>query len=716
MIGLERFIGEVLDGKYLLERLLGQGGMGAVCLAIHLGTERPVALKLIAPEFMRNDEFVERFKREARAAGRLRHPNVVDVTDFGFAQVGDERVAYLVMEYLDGCSLGDVLSEESRLPLDWVVDILEQICSAVDDAHHQGIVHRDLKPDNIWLEPTRLGGYRVKVLDFGIAKLAEASATNTDSLATGEEAQDLMLTQSAAQGSGRSQLDDVQNAITRAASSLQRSRANKPQVEDASEAGTQIFEAGTQIFSESAEEQQTRILPPTEKMSHSQNESAATAAAPRLAEEDNGEGAATLLIDHTTAQGKEGTLRTSSVADVTRVGTILGTPLYMSPEQCRGGRLDARSDIYSLGIIAYQMLTGQTPFAGDTGTVLKQHLDEPPPPIREKNPKVKKKVARVVMSALAKSPQERPSSAAAFATALRGNSEGIGTLLRHAFALYSEYFPKFLRVSFLAHIPIIALAFLLFGFDTMKKAHMFSVTLEIVLTSCLTLLQFVVNFLVNSVITAVTVIMVTQLHVAPMRPVSLRDCLVVLKKRWRPLLRTSIRVSLTMMLGFILLIIPGFIVMVRYALYAPVILMEGLEKRAALKRANELSRRSRRTVIALLLINFLLPILVNGIFTLIATAAIIVGARFNPQAANRIALFFQSAAHFASLFNIIVVPLISITTALLYLRMRQIGGETFKETLEQFENVEAPRTKWQQRMRQRLTLHTHGTTSGIDRK
>ncbi|HKC63628.1 MAG TPA: protein kinase, partial [Pyrinomonadaceae bacterium] len=83
MIGLERFIGEILDEKYQLERLLGQGGMGAVYLAIHLGTERPVALKLIAPELMRNDEFVERFKREARAAGRLRHPNVVDVTDFG---------------------------------------------------------------------------------------------------------------------------------------------------------------------------------------------------------------------------------------------------------------------------------------------------------------------------------------------------------------------------------------------------------------------------------------------------------------------------------------------------------------------------------------------------------------------------------------------------------------------------------------------------------
>src|SRR5215207_10751650 len=174
MAGLEKYIGDVLDGKYRLEKLLGQGGMGAVYLATHLGTERYVALKLIAPQFMRNDEFVERFKREARAAGRLRHPNVVDVTDFGFAETDSSRVAYLVMEYLDGCTLADVLAEEKRLPLVWVVDILEQVCSAVEEAHRQGIVHRDLKPDNIWLEPNRLGGYRIKVLDFGIAKLGEA--------------------------------------------------------------------------------------------------------------------------------------------------------------------------------------------------------------------------------------------------------------------------------------------------------------------------------------------------------------------------------------------------------------------------------------------------------------------------------------------------------------------------------------------------------------
>src|SRR5438093_10999228 len=128
--------GELLDDKYRIEQLLGQGGMGAVYRATHLGTKRTVAIKVIHPQFSSNEEFVERFRREAEAAGRLRHPNVVDVTDFGFANTGSGRVAYLVMEYLDGCTLADVLAEEQKLPLDWVVDILEQACSAVEEAHH----------------------------------------------------------------------------------------------------------------------------------------------------------------------------------------------------------------------------------------------------------------------------------------------------------------------------------------------------------------------------------------------------------------------------------------------------------------------------------------------------------------------------------------------------------------------------------------------------
>src|SRR5262245_49081267 len=127
--------------------------MGAVYKATHLGTTRTVAVKVIQPRLSERREFVERFRREAEAAGRLRHPNVVDVTDFGFAQARGGMVAYLVMEYLDGCSLAEVLAEEQHLQTAWVVDILEQIGSALDEAHRHGMVHRDLKPDNIWLQP-----------------------------------------------------------------------------------------------------------------------------------------------------------------------------------------------------------------------------------------------------------------------------------------------------------------------------------------------------------------------------------------------------------------------------------------------------------------------------------------------------------------------------------------------------------------------------------
>src|SRR5438552_2904962 len=173
MAVLEQLISQVLDEKYRIDKQLGQGGMGAVYLATHLGTGRPVALKVITPQFMTNEEFVERFKREAKAAGLLRHPNVVNVTDFGFTYVGSNRLAYLVMEYLDGRSLGDTLRIRRQLPLGFIVDIVEQTCLAIDEAHKQGIIHRDLKPDNIWLEPDRRGGYTIKVLDFGLAKLCQ---------------------------------------------------------------------------------------------------------------------------------------------------------------------------------------------------------------------------------------------------------------------------------------------------------------------------------------------------------------------------------------------------------------------------------------------------------------------------------------------------------------------------------------------------------------
>src|SRR5689334_22417769 len=400
MTPLDKYVGEVLDEKYRLENLLGEGGMGAVYLATHLGTERYVALKLIAPRFMRNDEFIGRFKREARAAGRLRHPNVVDVTDFGFADVRDGQVAYLVMEYLDGCTLGDVLAEEKHLPLEWVADIMEQVCSAVHEAHQQGIIHRDLKPDNIWLEPNRLGGYRVKVLDFGIAKLGPTTETAPDVDAASTIIDDV----SAMRATG-----DLEKGTLLQTPQLTKAPTHQDSFAD---------DDGTLLFTEA------------------------------------GAGGGATRHAMTTAA------RSSAL---TRVGAIMGTPLYMSPEQCGGGQVDMRSDIYSLGVIAYQMLAGEPPFAGNTSAVMRAHREQDPQHLREHSTKIPKRVAGVVMSALEKNPAKRPATAFAFASALRGQAEGVGALYRRAFSLYSEYFPKFVKLSFIAHLPAIVATILMVG-------------------------------------------------------------------------------------------------------------------------------------------------------------------------------------------------------------------------------------------------------------
>ena len=164
-------IGEILDGKYRIDRQLGAGGMGNVYLATHLGTTRVVAVKMIAPKWSADSQFLARFQREAQACGRLRHPNIVNVTDFGIASSARGHIPYLVMELLDGQTLSAFQETQPRAPLPLVADLLDQVGLALEEAHRHGIVHRDLKPENIWLEPNGRGAYTVKVLDFGVAKM-----------------------------------------------------------------------------------------------------------------------------------------------------------------------------------------------------------------------------------------------------------------------------------------------------------------------------------------------------------------------------------------------------------------------------------------------------------------------------------------------------------------------------------------------------------------
>jgi serine/threonine protein kinase len=657
MNNLERYVGQVLDDKYRLERLLGQGGMGAVFLATHLGTDRYVALKLIAPQFMQNQEFVERFKREARAAGRLRHPNVVDVTDFGFSGEGEDRVAYLVMEYLDGCTLSDVLIEENRLPLYWVVDILEQVCSAVHEAHQQGIVHRDLKPDNIWLEPNGLGGYRVKVLDFGIAKLGEVSTA-------------LPLPR---------HIEPITNEETPTLIPV-------PAGDSATVASTGMK---TQVASPELEAA-TLIQSPEEP-----NGFAAPLADNDQATRMFGQGRPTMMSPRTTIAPAA-----DETGSLTRVGAILGTPLYMSPEQCRGERLDARSDIYSLGIIAYQMLTGAPPFTGDTSTIIRAHKENQAPPVRDLNNKVPKRVSRVIMSTLEKDREQRPQTAMAFANAMRANADGLGALYRRAFSLYSEYFPKFFKLSLLAHIPVIIVVILATAYRFAEPR--LGLGMKLSLGIPLALLQVVAGFISGSIISGVTAVIVTQLAVAPMKPVELRAGFAIMRRRWKPFLKTALNVIIRMAIGWVLLIIPGIVVQVRYLLWGPVVLMEGLEGKPALKRSRALASRSWRTIILAMLIQICVPAIVGGL----------IGALLglNTNATHTHAWRVKLTGQAAQLINIFVLPLLAIVPALLYLKMRQFGGETLNDVMSQLEGSEGAKSLWQQRMRHRLTVTPQSRT------
>lgn len=638
MIDLD-FTGQTLDGKYRLERELGRGGMGTVYLATHLGTERPVAVKIIAPQFMKRAEFVERFRREARAAGRLRHPNVVDVTDFGFAESRDGQVAYLVMEYLDGCTLGEILEEERNLPVGWTLDILEQVCSAVQEAHEQGIIHRDLKPDNIWLEPNQRGGYTVKVLDFGIAKLEEHFEGESEFIhrnhaglptyaATGRVTFSGLAGDGTMVGDGSSTL--IAEASTIAQTSDHGTRAASP--------GTVHIEAIEPIASES----KTAILEEYDR-SNVDQDSVGTRVLNENRETDrSGEqpgSTGNSLFDSPTTAG------------LTRVGAVLGTPLYMSPEQCRGEHLDPRSDLYSLGVIAYQMLSGDTPFSGDLKDVMEAHKTLTPRPLRAK--RVRRKMKMAIHSALAKDPDKRPQTAEAFASVLRSRSEGIFGLLRRALVIYSEHLPKFLMLTTFFYLPVALLTLLLVAFSFMQVTKVitedqasfamgvggFALTLMSAFTATLTI--------------GTIVWIVTQYLAVPLRPVRLRPALKEARRKWKKFAGSGVLVAIAPFVSAVAGAIAGCIIFgliglllspftglnagtaiiaavgasvggaiaffggyVMFMLVTPVVMMESVRIRDAFWRSKLLTMRSMMTSAGAAAIMFLIPVVLASSLSL----------------------------------------------------------------------------------------------------
>jgi hypothetical protein len=542
----------------------------------------------------------------------------------------------------------------------------------VHEAHQQGVIHRDLKPDNIWLEPNGLGGYRIKVLDFGIAKLGEvgnaapeAAPVNPPS-GSDDETPTIHFSESplaATAAAGASELELTRVPPLAKVGNLEPETSIQPPAKVEDDAQT------TRLIKEDV--RRTQLGKHDARVTQAVDDGDQT----RLFE-----GA-----EHRTTNASS----TAATSGLTRVGAILGTPLYMSPEQCRGEALDARSDIYSMGIIAYQMLSGSPPFTGETTSVMRAHNESQPTPLREHDGKLPKRVSRLIMSALEKDPAARPQTAVGFANAMRANADGLGALYRRAFALYSEYFPKFFKLSLLAHIPVIAVILMTIALR-LAEPRIGKVT-TIVLAVPIGLLQLVSSIVTPTIISCVTAIIVTQLAVAPLKPVELRPAFAVLRRRWRPFVSTGIRYMLRICIGFILLVIPGFVMMVRYSLWGPVVLMEGLEKKAALKRARALASRSWRTIILAMLFQFLVPAIVG----------MIVGALIGAAGKGK-GVHVRVFTPLTQLVNIFVLPLMSIVPALLYLKMRQFGGETLNDVMAQFEE-EGTRSKWQQRMRTRLT-------------
>jgi hypothetical protein len=410
--------------------------------------------------------------------------------------------------------------------------------------------------------------------------------------------------------------------------------------------------------------------------------------------------------------------------NVTRVGSIIGTPLYMSPEQCRGERLGTATDIYSLGVIVYQMLSGTPPFTGNSLEVLRQHREAAPVPLRERDKRVPRKIAATVMSALEKDPARRPASVEAFANMFRARSESVGTLLQRAVALYSERFTTFFKVSLAAHLPLFLLTALMFLTDGLTKWGYVGATGGAVTGGVLKFANFLANFVTVSLISGFTVLAVLQLSIAPLRPLRGRKLLRAVWRRAKSLVWTGflaflfaillmgalmavgipvsllIKAKVSQGLGQVLGLLVALLSvaalvfqLARYSLYSPVVLVENLKGRAALKRSTQLAKYGLWTVAVIVLVQLGLQTVVGSIAQLIA-GGFKEGNHYRAEVAGRL----------AGMVNVLIIPLTSTMVALLYLKLRQIAGESLKQVLDAFESGEMPASRWQQRMRERLAV------------
>ena len=273
--------GDVLAGKYRVERVLGAGGMGVVVAARHLQLDQLVALKFVLPSSLEDLLVTERFLREAKAAVRLKSEHVAKVLDVGTLETG---APYIVMEYLEGSDLAGVIAEQAPLAVEVACDYLIQACEALSEAHTLGIVHRDLKPQNLFLTKGVGGAPLVKVLDFGISKIAQPEGAH----------------------------------------------------------------------------------------------------------------------------------------NLTQTATVIGSPLYMAPEQMRSARdVDARSDIWALGVVLYELLTGRGPFEAETMTDLAiKIVQDPFISVDQLRPDLPPELAAVVHKCLEKNPANRFADAGELASAL----------------------------------------------------------------------------------------------------------------------------------------------------------------------------------------------------------------------------------------------------------------------------------------------------------